>query len=107
VLGLAFLAVLAYLTARRRRAPALFATALGLFALLLVQGVVGETQYRTELPWWLVLVHVGLAAAVWAWCVALAALCFRPPLPIARTSATGVSAPAPTPSTGREVGTVS
>ena len=27
---------------------------------------VGEIQYRTHLPWWLVLVHVTLAATVWA-----------------------------------------
>ena len=25
-----------------------------------------EIQYRTKLPWWLVLVHVTLAASVWA-----------------------------------------
>ena len=107
VLGITFLAVLAYLTVRRRQAPPLFAAALGLLVLLLAQGVVGETQYRTELPWWLVLVHVGLAAAAWAWSVALAALCFRPPLPFARASTSGVSASAPAPSPGHEVGTVS
>ena len=50
-----------------------------MFALLLVQMVVGEIQWRTKLPWELVLVHVGLAAAVWAGTVALAALFFRPP----------------------------
>jgi heme A synthase len=40
---------------------------------------IGETQYRTHLPWWLVLIHVGLAGAVWAGIVALATL-FRRPL---------------------------
>jgi heme A synthase len=39
---------------------------------------VGEIQYRTELPWWLVLVHVGLAAGVWATTVALVLLFARP-----------------------------
>jgi len=27
---------------------------------------IGETQYRTHLPWWLVLVHVTMAATIWA-----------------------------------------
>jgi heme A synthase len=39
---------------------------------------VGELQYRTKLPWWLVLVHVALAAAVWAVTVALVTLVHRP-----------------------------
>jgi heme A synthase len=39
----------------------------------------GELQYRTHLPWGLVLVHVLVAAAVWAGVVALAVL-FRRPL---------------------------
>jgi heme A synthase len=40
--------------------------ALVLLGLLAVQMVIGETQYRTHLPWWLVLVHVTVAATVWA-----------------------------------------
>jgi heme A synthase len=47
-------------------------------ALLLTQMAIGETQYRTHLPWWLVLVHVGVAGAVWAGIVALARLTRRP-----------------------------
>ena len=43
--------------------------AVGLLVLLLVQMSVGELQWRNQLPWWLVLIHVGLAAAVWAWTV--------------------------------------
>jgi hypothetical protein len=27
---------------------------------------IGEIQYRTKLPWWLVLGHVTVAATVWA-----------------------------------------
>jgi hypothetical protein len=40
---------------------------------------VGELQWRTKLPWEIVLVHVTLAAAVWACTVALAALFYLPP----------------------------
>ena len=35
---------------------------------------VGEIQWRNALPWGVVLVHVALAAAVWARTVALVAL---------------------------------
>jgi heme A synthase len=48
-----------------------------------VQIGVGEIQWRTELPWEIVLVHVALAAAVWAGTVALAALFHRPPRSLA------------------------
>jgi len=41
--------------------------------------VVGEIQYRLELPWGIVGVHVALAAAVWALTVALVTLLWRPP----------------------------
>ena len=52
---------------------------------LLVQMGVGELQYRTHLPWWLVLVHVALAAAVWACAIALVAVIERPPKAFAPT----------------------
>ena len=39
----------------------------------------GELQYRTHLPWPLVLVHVGLAAAVWALLIGFVAVLWRPP----------------------------
>jgi cytochrome c oxidase assembly protein subunit 15 len=76
--GCVFLFCLGYLAARRERSPRLFHAALGLLGLILVQMAVGEIQYRTELPWWLVLVHVGLAAGVWATTVALVLLFARP-----------------------------
>jgi heme a synthase len=79
VFGSAFVFVLGYLAARRRRSPRLFAFALGVLALLLLQVAVGETQYHSGLPWWLVLVHVTGATAVWGGVVALATLFFRPP----------------------------
>ena len=78
VFGCVFLFVLGYLAARRERASALFRLALALLGLILVQMAVGEIQWRTELPWPVVLVHVALAGAIWATTVALAALFWRP-----------------------------
>jgi hypothetical protein len=40
---------------------------------------VGELQYRLELPWGIVAVHVALAAAVWAATVALLTAFWRTP----------------------------
>jgi heme a synthase len=73
-----FLFTLGYLAARRDRAPRLFTFGVGVFVLLLAQMGLGELQWRTHLPWGLVLVHVFLAAAVWVGIVALATLFFRP-----------------------------
>lgn len=84
VFGVAFLALLWLAWRLRARSPLLLRGALGLLVLLGVQLAVGEIQYRTHLPWWLVLVHVGLAAAIWAWTVALAAVLWRPPAAFAR-----------------------
>jgi cytochrome c oxidase assembly protein subunit 15 len=69
---------LGYLAARRDRSPRLFALGVSVLALLLVQMGVGEIQWRTHLPWGVVLVHVVLAATVWAAVVALATLFVRP-----------------------------
>ena len=69
---------LGYLAARRERSPRLFAGGIVVLALLLLQMVIGEIQWRTHLPWGVVLVHVLLAATVWAATVALAALFVRP-----------------------------
>jgi heme a synthase len=77
--GIGFLALLIYLWRRRPATDRLLPVAGGLLALLLVQMAVGELQYRNELPWWLVLVHVSLAAAIWAATVALVTLLWRPP----------------------------
>jgi cytochrome c oxidase assembly protein subunit 15 len=79
VFGCALLFVLGYLAARRERSPRLFRASLGLVGLVVLQMAVGETQYRAHLPWWLVLVHVALAAAVWAATVAVVTVFFRPP----------------------------
>ena len=77
--GCAFLLTLGYLAARRDRWPRLFRWALVLLGLVLAQMVVGELQYRLELPWGIVAVHVALAAAVWAATVALVTTFWRPP----------------------------
>jgi heme a synthase len=69
---------LGYLAARRERSPRLFAFGTAVFVLLLVQMGIGEIQWRTHLPWGVVLVHVILAATVWAATVALAVLFVRP-----------------------------
>jgi len=61
--GLSFALVLVYLV--RARARQLHA-ALVVLGLLAAQMTVGEVQYRTHLPWWLVLVHVTMAASVFA-----------------------------------------
>ena len=78
VLGCSLIFLIGYLFARRATAgPYLLAT-LGLAGLLLVQMTIGDIQYRTHLPWGLVLVHVAVAATVWSWTVALVTLMWRP-----------------------------
>lgn len=78
VFAAAFVFSLGYLAARRARSPRLFLVAVAVLGLLLVQMAIGETQYRTQLPWWLVLIHVGMAGAVWSAMVALAGSFVRP-----------------------------
>jgi heme a synthase len=79
VFGAVFLFVLGLLAARRALAPRLFRFGLLLLAVLLLQMVVGELQWRLELPWGIVAVHVALAAAVWGLTTALATMLWRPP----------------------------
>jgi cytochrome c oxidase assembly protein subunit 15 len=77
--GIGLLALVGYLWARRRLSPRLFVLSLVLVGVLVVQMAIGETQWRTMLPWELVLVHVSLAAAVWALTVLLVYVLWRPP----------------------------
>jgi heme a synthase len=77
--GLGFVIGVAYLARHRPATNALLKVAGLLLALLLAQMAVGEVQYRNELPWWLVLVHVSLAAAIWSVTVALVTLMWRAP----------------------------
>jgi len=79
VFGCTFLFLLGYLAARRSRSPRLFAVALAVLAVLLVQVGLGELQYRLHLPWYLVLLHVAVAATAWAGIVALTFAFWRPP----------------------------
>ena len=80
---IAFLFSLGYLAARRERSPRLFALGAGVFVVLLAQMGLGELQWRTHLPWGLVLVHVFLAATVWIGTVAVATLFWRPNVDLA------------------------
>ena len=79
VFGALFLFVLGLLAARRSLAPRLFRFALALLGVLLLQMAVGELQWRLELPWGIVALHVALAAGVWSLTVALAFALWRPP----------------------------
>jgi heme A synthase len=69
-----------------------------LLVVLLAQMLLGEVQYRNALPWGLVLLHVTLAAAIWALTIAVVHALFRPPLPLtapARDARVGASVAAP------------
>jgi cytochrome c oxidase assembly protein subunit 15 len=81
VFGVGLVFVLGYLASRRQQAPRLFALGLGVLGLLLAQMAIGEIQYRTHLPWPLVLAHVGLAGAVWALLVGFVTVLWRLPSP--------------------------
>ncbi|HZP72622.1 MAG TPA: COX15/CtaA family protein [Gaiellaceae bacterium] len=75
VFGVSFALLLAWLV--RNRAPQVRG-ALVLLGLLAVQMTIGEVQYRTSLPWWLVLAHVTTAAMVWAAATAFVFSLWRP-----------------------------
>ena len=68
----------------RDRYPGLVSLWIGLLLVLVAQAIVGEVQYRNALPWGLVLVHVILAASIWAFSLALAFSLWRPPRPLTR-----------------------
>ena len=72
VFGVAFLVLVGALLRQRAAAGPELLLALGILILLAGQMAVGEIQWRNALPWGLVLVHVGLATAVWAAVVGLA-----------------------------------
>ena len=62
--GIVFLLLAAWALRNRSRYPWLVPGCAGLLAILLAQMAIGETQYRTygTVPWWLVLIHVTVAA---------------------------------------------
>ncbi len=75
VFAITFLVLILWLSAA---AASYVKPALGVLGLLVAQMVVGEVQYRTKLPWGLVLVHVVIASLVWAAMVVFVASMWRP-----------------------------
>jgi cytochrome c oxidase assembly protein subunit 15 len=75
VFGISFALLLLWLLRDRSRHVR---TALGVLGLLAVQMAIGEIQYRTKLPWWLVLIHVTMATTVWAAMAAFVYSLWRP-----------------------------
>jgi heme a synthase len=75
VFGISFALLLAWVALHRVRQ---LRAALLVICVLAAQMAVGEIQYRTKLPWWLVLTHVTLAAALWAATTTFVALLWRP-----------------------------
>lgn len=73
VFGACFTVCVLVLAWRRREARPELALAAGLLVLLGAEIGVGQYQWHNGLPWPVVLVHVGLASAVWAGVVALVA----------------------------------
>ena len=87
VFGVGFLVFASWLARHRRELPGLSVLAGLLLVLLVGQMVLGEVQYRSHLPWGLVLVHVMLAASVWSTTVALVYAVWRPPVPLGSRTA--------------------
>jgi cytochrome c oxidase assembly protein subunit 15 len=75
VFAISFALLLAWLALRCSRH---LQGALIVAGLLAAQMVVGEVQYRTKLPWGVVLAHVTLSAVLWAAATAFIALLWRP-----------------------------
>ena len=75
VFGISFALLLAWVALHHVRQ---LRAAILVICVLAAQMAVGEIQYRTKLPWWLVLMHVVAGTAVWAGMVTLAALFRRP-----------------------------
>lgn len=84
VFGIGVLFVGWFLLRLRARYPGVFALWGVLLAALGAQAILGEIQYRTALPWGLVLVHVALAATIWALTVAITYAMWRPPRRLVR-----------------------
>ena len=82
--GIGVLIVGWFLWKGRDAYPGLFRLWGVLLAVVVAQAIVGEVQYRDALPWWLVLVHVMLAASIWVLTLAVAYALWRPPAPLAR-----------------------
>jgi cytochrome c oxidase assembly protein subunit 15 len=81
--GIVFVLLAAWAWRNRDRYPWLLRGCAGLLAILLTQMAIGEIQYRRydTVPWWLVLVHVTVAAALFAWTAGVVARLWRPIAP--------------------------
>ncbi len=82
VYGIGLALVGLWVVAHRRAVPGLARLGLALLAVLGLQMLLGEIQYRNALPWGLVLVHVLLGATIWTLTVVIAHVLFRPPAPL-------------------------
>jgi len=82
VYGLGLLVVGVFLWRLRAELPGIARGGLLLLGVLLVQMAVGEIQYRNALPWWLVAIHVSLAATIWVLTIGIAWALQRPPAPL-------------------------
>ena len=82
VFGIVFLVVAVFLWKLRAELPGIARGGAVLLGVLLVQMAVGEIQYRNALPWWLVVIHVSLAATIWVLTVAVAYSLQRPAAPL-------------------------
>ncbi len=82
IYGIALLVVGVFLWRLRAHLPGIARGGALLLGILLVQMAVGEIQYRNALPWWLVAIHVSLAATIWVLTVAIAYALYRPPGPL-------------------------
>jgi cytochrome c oxidase assembly protein subunit 15 len=78
--GIVFLTLAAWAWTRRSTWPWLLRGCAGLLVILLVQMGLGELQYRRygTVPWWVVVLHVALAATLFGWTVGLVARLWRP-----------------------------
>jgi heme a synthase len=78
--GIVFLLLAVWAWRHRARYPWLVRGCAGLLAILAVQMAVGEFQYRNygTVSWYVVLIHVALAACLFGWTVGLVARLWRP-----------------------------
>jgi cytochrome c oxidase assembly protein subunit 15 len=78
--GIVFLVLAGWAWLRRAHFPWLLRGCAGLLAILLAQMGIGEAQYRDygSIPWWVVVIHVATAAALFGWTVGLVARLWRP-----------------------------
>jgi cytochrome c oxidase assembly protein subunit 15 len=88
IFGVLYALTLAVLAWQWRRSPRLLAAAAALLVLFGGQMAVGEIQYNESLPWWIVLIHVCIAAAIWGWTVGLVHAFWRPVAGLAPTART-------------------